>query len=349
VYTKNVLTTRDPLRFEQPGIATADAAHAWRDWVHAWLPGLRVQQLAKAPGSAHGIKLADARLWRIQTPAQQRVQAPAVSDPSRNGFVALKLEGESFVSPKGRREVAFRPGQLWIGRASDVPVATFAEGPSTLVFLSLPWSHMVARHPQLSRNTFWCFEGGEPGVALMRDVLLSTLRVGAELDVAQQAVALGAIVQLCGAALAHSSTLDVDEVRVSRALAAIDANLHDPALSPARLADMLGLSRRRLDELFAKALGTTLAARIAEARLLRAAQLLREPTAAQRNIVDIAIAVGFHDPGHFSRAFKARFQVLPKHWRSTAAAPPLRASSRRHVVDTGAATKASGLALLRSR
>lgn len=308
-----MLAWRDHLRFEVLDQRAPAAVHAWREWVHAWIPGLRVQRLATA-GAAEGVKLGPGRLWRVRTPAQQRVHVPTASKTVRNGFIALKLEGDSVCSRAGR-EVAFRAGEMWMGRASDQPFTTFASTPSTLLLLALPWSYLTARHPQLALQEFCRFGSDEPAVLLVREMMLSILCNGARLEPAAQTATLAALVELCGAPLASSARSESDDARVASALAVINQRLHERALCPTAVAAAVALSRRRLDELFVRALGATIAARIAEVRLERAAELLAT-TGTQRRIGEVALAVGYDDAGHFSRAFKARFRVLPKEYRA---------------------------------
>lgn len=128
-------------------------------------------------------------------------------------------------------------------------------------------------------------------------------------------------------ALAIGATRDAAEVAKGRGLrAARRADLYaragrliavrcdDPELSPAAIAQSLGVSTRALQKLFAER-GETVMARLWNERVSRAARLLSATDAADRSITDIAFACGFNDSSHFGRAFAARMGMLPSRWR----------------------------------
>jgi AraC-like DNA-binding protein len=87
----------------------------------------------------------------------------------------------------------------------------------------------------------------------------------------------------------------------------------DPGLSPRHAAAALGVSVRLVHRHCADA-GTSFGRWMLERRL-QACRADLEASAA-RTISDIAFARGFNDLAHFSRAFKARFGLAPRHYRS---------------------------------
>jgi len=98
-------------------------------------------------------------------------------------------------------------------------------------------------------------------------------------------------------------------------LGLIDARLGDPDLRTASIAGELGISLRTVQNGFA-AMGTTPVGYIAERRLERAAELLRNSDAI--SVTDIAFDLGFNDSAYFSRCFRQRFGVTPSAYRATA-------------------------------
>lgn len=101
------------------------------------------------------------------------------------------------------------------------------------------------------------------------------------------------------------------------ALAAMEANLAEP-LSREELAASAGVSLRQLERLFANGIGRTIGQEYLGLRLEAALRLLRETDLSR---IDVAVACGFADAGHFSRVFRARFDVTPSRARRGAAAP----------------------------
>ncbi len=91
------------------------------------------------------------------------------------------------------------------------------------------------------------------------------------------------------------------------ALSAMQANLAEP-LPRTALAAAAGVSLRQLERLFARHVGRTVGQEYLRLRLDAAMRLLRE-TALPR--VEVAVACGFEDASHFSRAFRTRFGMTP--------------------------------------
>ncbi len=106
----------------------------------------------------------------------------------------------------------------------------------------------------------------------------------------------------------------VRDARLLRALAAMEGALEEP-LDGDALAMVAGLSRRQLERLFQRLLGTSIGEVYQRIRLDHARHLLR---ATGLSVTDVAVASGFASASHFSRAFKARFGLAPRDARSSA-------------------------------
>lgn len=102
----------------------------------------------------------------------------------------------------------------------------------------------------------------------------------------------------------------------------VEQHLTDPELSPAQLAQQLGISLRCLYRLFAEH-GQTVARFIQEQRLNHIAQLLNNPHYQHNSITDLALRWGFNDSAHFSRVFKTHYGCSPRDWRQKNPKPVL--------------------------
>ena len=100
-------------------------------------------------------------------------------------------------------------------------------------------------------------------------------------------------------------------------LAAMEASTAEP-LSRDALALSAGVSVRQLERLFVSHLGRTIGQEYMRQRLDAAMRLLRESDLGR---IEIAVACGFVDAGHFSRAFRSRFGITPSRARQGARAP----------------------------
>jgi transcriptional regulator GlxA family with amidase domain len=99
----------------------------------------------------------------------------------------------------------------------------------------------------------------------------------------------------------------VSNDRLLNVLAAMEKRIEDPA-SRAELAEIAGISMRRLERLFVAHLKTTIGLLYLTLRLQRARQLLRQTS---MRVVSVAMACGFASSSHFSRAYKAQYGVPP--------------------------------------
>lgn len=88
----------------------------------------------------------------------------------------------------------------------------------------------------------------------------------------------------------------------------------DPALTPRRAADQIGVSLRTLQVIFAER-GDAIARRIQGARLEAASAMLAEPSSRHRKVGEIAFLAGFSELSHFTHAFVRTYGETPGAWR----------------------------------
>jgi len=103
---------------------------------------------------------------------------------------------------------------------------------------------------------------------------------------------------------------DPDQAIRERALSYLKEHYAEPDLSLASLANGVGLSERTASEALRAATGTHFKAALNELRLTEACRLLR----LKRGVAEVAYAVGFNNPSHFTRAFKLRYGAAPSGW-----------------------------------
>ena len=94
----------------------------------------------------------------------------------------------------------------------------------------------------------------------------------------------------------------------------IERKLDDPDLTPARVAEIEGISERYLQKLF-EGSGTSFTHYLRERRLQRTSAELSSPAEAHHSISEIAYRNGFNDSAHFSRVFRHRFGLSPREFR----------------------------------
>ena len=102
--------------------------------------------------------------------------------------------------------------------------------------------------------------------------------------------------------------------RLSLARRLIARNISRAALSPAMVADLLGISVRHLHILF-EATDISFAQTVTAERLAESRRLLTQPR--EQSISDIALACGFNSIATFYRAFQAAHGMSPGEFRAT--------------------------------
>ncbi|MCO8276662.1 helix-turn-helix domain-containing protein [Actinoplanes sp. TRM 88003] len=95
----------------------------------------------------------------------------------------------------------------------------------------------------------------------------------------------------------------------------IAQHLGDPGLGPESIAAALNMSVRNLYHRCAEA-DLSIEKSIVAARLRAARAALADPARAGSTVAVVARASGFRDPAHFSRRFRAEYDMTPSEWRA---------------------------------
>jgi AraC-like DNA-binding protein len=209
-----------------------------------------------------------------------------------------------------------------------------SEPPCELVLVRMPRQAVLAQYPHVKSHTAMAMSNGAPGTALLRDTVLRILSMALSLQPGQQTAAIATIIQMLGmtdfgAGNVAGSSRVADRIR--SALSFVELSLFEPGFTASTVAAAQGISRRHLDALFQSAVGEPVSAHIWNRRLALAAGFLADARQRDQTVAQIANAVGFNDPAHFTRTFKRHFGCCPKHWRqrhSVSAAAPAKVSAR---------------------
>ncbi|AWK05830.1 AraC family transcriptional regulator [Flavobacterium crocinum] len=94
----------------------------------------------------------------------------------------------------------------------------------------------------------------------------------------------------------------------------IKKNVENPKFSVEDLADKLGVSRVQLYRKVKAIIGINISDHINNVKLEKAAELLKSN---DMNISEIAYSLGFSSPNYFSTAFKNKFGISPKEYKTT--------------------------------
>ncbi|MEJ0035683.1 MAG: AraC family transcriptional regulator [Gammaproteobacteria bacterium] len=306
--------------FDLQSVDQGQRALAWKQAAGLHFPGLKVESLRADPlyGSIQGRQCGPGQIWSIVSPALCVNYEPlAATRRVQSVFsVLLQVRGATTVSQHNRHSVLKRNDLCLLDGV--VPFQLEVTTPrSEVMFLRIPRELVLSRFPALEHRTAQAFDHEDRGTVLLRQMLLGLLDSAPLLDDEQCAVALVGAAQLLGLAKSpRGAAVQSVPWRVRSALACIDENLSDPMLNASRVADKQGVTRRWLDQIFLRTVGSSLNAQIWIRRLAQAASDLRDARQGSRTVTSVAFSLGFADAAHFARSFRRRYGCSPSEWRS---------------------------------
>lgn len=203
---------------------------------------------------------------------------------------------------------------------------------STSTTLRIPGSLLRDRMLGIDDWTAKSFSAHSASVAMFLDFARSFCQHGPKLDPETGLSMAHQLIDLLILAFTNSSEIGegretaVREAHRQRALRVVDNRLADFDLTPSRVAEVVGVSERHLQRIFAER-DETLSNVIRTRRIAEAQRLLRSKKAQGRSIAAVGYQVGFADPTHFSRVFHKETGQTPAAYRDEPAPPELSAPS----------------------
>lgn len=308
-----------PTLLDLDAVEAMERGSRWYSAALQVFPGLAFDRFSARPASGifKHLPLGTGSLSYIHSPPAQLRYTPPGPICSGPAFtLAIQLSGELIVSQHASR-CRIGPGGVF---TLDERFAFRLESalPCELVLVRMPRPAVLAQYPHVKSHTATAMSSGAPGTALLRETVLRMLSVAPSLQPSQRIAAIATIIQMLGMADFGVST-DAGSRRVAdrirSALSFVELSLFEPGFTASTVAAAQGISRRRLDALFRLAVGEPVSAHIWNRRLALAATFLADPRQRDQTVAQIANAVGFNDPAHFTRTFKRHFGCCPKHWR----------------------------------
>jgi AraC-like DNA-binding protein len=230
-------------------------------------------------------------------------------------LISLQVRGNGNISQDGR-EARLQPGDFACYDSTRPYTLNFDAEFEQLV-LHMPREAMVRR---IGRTEMWTarrIDGASPVGSLVLPFVQRTASVISEVTQATASRLSETCLSLVTAALGEElgglaeGATAARTALIFRAKAIIESNLHDHALNTEKVAELVGISPRYLQDLFHTE-GTTVSDWIWARRLEKGRRDLANPLRAGDSIAQIALACGFADFGHFSRRYKEAFGASPR-------------------------------------
>ncbi|MGU3285298.1 helix-turn-helix domain-containing protein [Methylobacterium mesophilicum] len=297
----------------------------WRDFATSRLMPAELLRVDDGPfhGLFEGTDLGSLLITRSTFSAVRVESTPATlrRNHKRDTLaVTVKLSGTSVCEQFGRQAVV-QPGEIAVlDRAS--PSVRQTSGPSRSLLLEIPRERLESLLGD-ARHFAALTIGRDLGSARLVTTFLDTLlhvETALTADVAQRMSAIA--VDLIAASIAERLAKEVPRplhgtVVVQRAKSHVEANLGDLTLDPPQLAAAVGVSLRRLQELFHEH-GQHISDWIWQRRLETAAKRLADPGCRHLSLGTLAYGCGFASQAHFSRRFKDKYGMAPSEFRHLA-------------------------------
>ncbi len=261
----------------------------------------------------------DVSIVRMSEAVLERSQYHTRIDETERCFLCMVLEG-ALSFEHGGKIISPAPGEIFVIDTCQ-PYRLIYDKPSRLLHYTVSREELERRLGNLNRYAGVTTSTGDPIGDIAAEMMC---KVAATLDFKGELAefrALEAAVELITTALRRAADLggaslsSCKEIVLSRLEHAIARQLNDPGLDAAALAREAGVSIRYANKLLAER-GSSLMRYVKDTRLERCARMLEDPSQRQRSITEIALALGFNDMSHFSRAFRERFAMSPRDYRS---------------------------------
>ncbi|MCJ2087387.1 helix-turn-helix domain-containing protein [Methylobacterium sp. E-005] len=310
--------------FSTVGLHPRNSFPLWRDMLRQQSLPIEAERLDDTPFEGR-LDVADIGPIQLTRIAQGNIRSevtPELLQRLRKGdtlVVLFKLAGTLTVQQSGR--IAEQQAGDFV--VIDHRPAILTSGPgSQSLFLELPRERLESLLGPAGLYTALTVGADLSATRLATMFFHDLIRVRRQLapDAAARMTAIGS--DLIVASIAERLAQEVPQplhgtVVVQRAKAHVEAHLHALDLDPRTLAGALGVSLRRLQDLF-QACGQSVSDYIWERRLEASAKRLADPACAHLAIGLVAYGCGFTSQAHFARRFKAHHGMTPREYRQAA-------------------------------
>jgi len=308
------------------GLDQHDKFGYWQDVVCRALVDLECRPVSGMAfeASVEGSRLEGLSVARIEASAHRVERQPsAIARASEESLIFnFVLSGVAMAQQDGR-SVVLRAGD---GAVCDAqrPYSLRFDDTFKIITIKLARSAIAHRAGSIHRITATSFGESSQMCPILFGYLVSFSKQASLLAPAASEKVVRNFTELLAVALDEvllASPLPLSEYRATALMRVrdfVERHLDVCELDTSMVSTALNLSPRYINKLF-EAENTSLTRYIWRRRLERAAADLQDPARAGLGISAIAMAHGFNDLSHFSRAFRQRFDLSPRAYRASGA------------------------------
>ncbi len=303
-------------------VAETKRLQFWRDAVCDTFVELDCRAVSEAPffGEITTAQCDEMHFSRVRSDGQvvDRTKSRIRNAREEVVLVSVQTRGRGIVAQDGRQAV-LEPGDFAC-YDSTRPYTLSFDAQFEQIVLHLPRKAMVRRIGATEAVTATRVAATSPLGSLVAPFIRNTVSIVSDVGGATAArlsdVCLGLVTTALGD-LTSCQPLNDTPARAAltfRAKALIERSLTDTHLNSERVAAMMGISPRYLQDLFHSE-NKTVSEWIWLRRLEKARRDLIDPLLARESITQVALAAGFCDLAHFSRRFRAAYAISPRQYR----------------------------------
>ncbi len=305
------------------GIPVREKFDFWHDIVTRNLVDLEYELIGKQPFDATfaGCRLDTLNMSRIEASPHRAARSSAgITRSDSESLVFNFVLSGSLQSEQDERRTRLSVGD---GAFCDArrPYRLQSDQPFVIASLQVPRPIVAGRISGLDRMSAVNLSERSELAPMVFGYLVQLVQRASKLEPATRAKVGHNFTELLVALLAEfaaAAPLPQSEYRtltLMRVKEVIERNLGNDRLGPDFVAAELKLSPRYINNLL-EAEDTSLSRYIWQRRLESSAEQLRDPGLRGRTISVIALNNGFNDLSHFSKAFRERFGLSPRDYRS---------------------------------
>lgn len=244
-----------------------------------------------------------------QAQAVRRTDADVRRQAGDAFFLNMTLRGYSTFT-QGGRTGRLGPGDFALVDGAR-PFDFDFDGPFQQVSLTVP-HELLAPHLSSPESATAVVVRGDHGLGAVASSAITGLSKGAVgIDRGASRPLAERLAGLIGLSLGAAPAKNVGPLALTQlALDEVERSLDDPGLSPAIVADRVGVSTRYLHRLFENR-GQSFGRHLLARRLDRCRAALTDPELADLTVGEISWRNGFTDPSYLARAYRRRYGVSP--------------------------------------
>lgn len=266
----------------------------------------------------HHTSLGEVELFDMYTAAHTVTQSKEVEPPAQRTLckLSLQLSGTTLLS-QDDRECLLEPGDLALYVAHRPYILDFENDQRSLI-IQFPQELLHLVQNQISEVTAVPIRDdsglGRVAVPLFEQLALNlnVLQGPHALQLVRSALEM--LVSVLFSAARNQDDFQPKNPLFEQAVAYIDDHLHDPTLSPKKIADHFYVSLRQLHSKFAEE-ELTVSSYIRHERVARIREDLASPTYRDETVQSISSRWGLTDASHVSKLFKQTYGQTPSGYR----------------------------------